>query len=464
MLPVTGWAEVNDFFEREQLTDGLPIVPPTVEGIRAALAYVDRDPADLVATIPPRHGQATVESIAVNAVMAGCLPSYLSVVITAVEAISDSAFNLHGVQTTTHPAGPLVIVNGPLAKELGVNCGAGALGPGYRANATIGRAIRLILMNIGGARPGELDKATLGHPGKYSYCLAENEVQSPWEPLRIELGFQPEDSCVTVVPAEAPHNINDHFGTTAEGILTMVAGVMAQVGANDWYYDGCRPLLILCPEHAATIAGDGFSKADVKRFLCGHARLPLGRWSAENIAGRFRDHWPDRYAAVSEDTEVSLLREPDDLIVIVAGGAGKHSIYVPTNGHFRPVTRLVADRNGTAIRSASRLIHREEIGKRRVSRAGTPGVFDPRGVRAIAKRKALAPALSDLNDRVLGFLDNGKPNARRLLACISDELGQRFKIKARHALRKPEVTAVVPEEQIESVLRHCDAIVTGSGD
>lgn len=456
--------EETDFFEREELTDGLPIVVPTRARVDAALAYVDRHPGDVIAKIPPSWAQATVESIAVNAVMAGCLPSYLPVVIAAIAAISDPAFNLSVVQTSTHPVAPLLIVNGPLAKEIGMNGGAGALGPGYRANATIGRAIRLILMNIGGARPGELDKATLGHPGKYTYCLAENEAQSPWEPLHVELGFQPEDSCVTAVPAEAPHNINDHFGSTARGVLTMVAGTMAEIGANDWYYDECRPLLILSPEHAATIARDGFSKADVKRFLFEHARLPLSRWSPENIVGRFRDHWPERYASAPEETVLPLLRDPSHLIVIVAGGPGKHSMYVPTSGRSA-VTRLIANKDGSPIRSIKPLTRSTGTKPEAARESRHMGLeaLDPRGVRAATARKALSPALTSLDGKVLGLLDNSKANARLLLGCIGEELGQRFQIKASHPLRKPVAVKGVPREHVD-VLRQCDAIITGSGD
>jgi hypothetical protein len=169
--------------------DGLPFIPPRDERVARMLAYADRDPKEVVAVLPPRWGEATLEKIAVNAVMAGCLPQYLPVVMTAVSAMAEEAFNLYAVQATTHPCTPLILVNGPMAKELNINGRYNALGQGWRANATIGRAIRLILLNIGGGEPGVLDRATVGHPGKYSYCLAENEAENPWIPLHLEKGF-----------------------------------------------------------------------------------------------------------------------------------------------------------------------------------------------------------------------------------------------------------------------------------
>ncbi|MBI2909573.1 MAG: hypothetical protein HYX92_18175 [Chloroflexi bacterium] len=456
--------EETGFLEYEEFSDGLPVVAPTRARVEAALAYVDRRPDEIVAKIPPSWAQATVESIAVNAVMAGCRPEYLPAVIAAVDAISEPQFNLYGVQATTHPVAPLLIFSGPLAREMGINGGAGAFGPGYRANATIGRAIRLILLNTGGARPGELDKATLGHPGKYTYCIAENEEASPWKPLRVELGFQPEDSIVMAFPAEGPHNINDHFGATAKGILIQVAGAMAGIGANDWYYDECRPLLILSPEHAATVAQDGFSKADIKRYLFETVKVPLSTYSPENIVGRFRDHWPERYADAPEDTMLPLLRAPENLTVIVAGGPGKHSMYVPTAGNFLAVAKLIALKDGSAIHSLkplSRPRHTDpelNSGDRRGSET-----LDPRGVPAGVARKAVAPAPSTLDGKVIGLLDNTKANARFLLSCIGGELAGGFRIKGSRAMRKPEVAKVVPREQTD-ILRQCDVVITGSGD
>ncbi|MGH7746307.1 MAG: hypothetical protein ACREQ5_16335, partial [Candidatus Dormibacteria bacterium] len=177
-------------------TDGLPVVPPLQELVDDFVRFVDGSPEDVVGEIPPLGGKATLAKVAANAVMAGCRPEYMPVVLAALDAMLDEKFNLGGMQCSTHLSTPLLIVNGPIRHELGINCGANVFGQGWRANATIGRAVKLILVNIGGAVPGETDKATLGHPGKYSYCIGENEEESRWDPLHVERGFKRDDSTV----------------------------------------------------------------------------------------------------------------------------------------------------------------------------------------------------------------------------------------------------------------------------
>src|SRR6516165_10805263 len=186
-------ALVEWYFERGW-TDGLPIVPPTGEGIAACIRALGGEPELLECRVPPRYGGLTREVLAINMVMAGCKPEYAPVVRAAMLALTSPAFNLNGVQATTHMAGPLLVVSGPVAREIGMNGGCNAFGSGNRANATIGRALRLVLLNVGGGWPGELDKSTLGHPGKYTYCVAENEAASPWAPYHVEKGFSSEDS------------------------------------------------------------------------------------------------------------------------------------------------------------------------------------------------------------------------------------------------------------------------------
>src|SRR5512138_652313 len=185
---------INELFYEKGWSDGLPVIPPTEERVRRILSAVRRDPQELIATLLPLNGMATIEKIAVNAVMAGCLPEHLPVVIAAVESIADEKFGILAIQTTTHPCGALVVVNGPIAKKLGINSSGSAFGPGSRANATIGRALRLVMVNIGGAIPGEVDKSTMGQPAKYTYCVAENEEKNPWQPLHVERGFEANDS------------------------------------------------------------------------------------------------------------------------------------------------------------------------------------------------------------------------------------------------------------------------------
>ena len=319
--------------------DGLPMIPATPERVAAMLAGTARPAGDLAAILPPRLGRATVERVAVNAVLAGALPEHFPVILAAVEAVAEPAFNLQAVQTTTHPCSPLVIVNGPIAARLGVNGGGNALGQGYRANAVIGRALRLVLQNTGGARPGREDRATQGHPGKYSYCVAENEAASPWEPLSVERGFPREVSTVTVCASEAPHNINDHGSATPEGIVTTVAGTAATVGSNNVYLGG-EPLLVLGPEHAATVAAGGWSKADFKRAVWARAQVPLARFDPANLE-RFAVIHPAGFKDRPPETLAPIARAWSDLMVVVAGGAGKHSVLIPTFGATRSITRRI---------------------------------------------------------------------------------------------------------------------------
>jgi len=320
--------------------DGLPAIPPTRERVARMLAVTRRRPDEVAAILVPRLGRATLEVIAANAVLAGALPEHLSVILAAVEAVADPAFNLQAIQTTTHPCSPLLIVNGPIARRLGIHAGGNVLGQGARANAVIGRAVRLILQNVGGARPGKEDRATHGHPGKYSYCLAENEAASPWESLATERGFAGE-SAVTVCGSEAPHNINDHASTTPPAIVATVSSVAATVGSNNVYLGG-EPLVLLGPEHAATAASTGWSKDEFKRQVWEHSAVPLARFAPENIA-RFETIYPEGFKDRPAGAVARFARDWRDIMVVVAGGAGKHSALIPTFGATRSVTRQITD-------------------------------------------------------------------------------------------------------------------------
>ena len=282
--------------------------------------------------------------------MAGCRPQYFPLLMLAIEAMCEEPFNLYGIQATTHLCAPLVIVNGPVAGELGINSGHNAFGPGTHSNATIGRAIRLVLLNIGGAIPTLGDMSTFGAPSKYSFLVAENEAASPWAPLHVERGCAPEDSAVTVIGAECPHNVNDHESLSGEGILTTVAGTMLSTGANDMYYEA-QPLVVFGPEHAKTVAGDGYGKPEAKRFLFEHAHLPLGRFSKENIERRLRVTFKDKYAQAGLDAPVPMVQRAEDIIIAVIGGAGKHSAILPTFGATKAVTRALKLRDGRFARS-----------------------------------------------------------------------------------------------------------------
>lgn len=323
---------VLEAFVERGWCDGLPIVPPTEERVRIMLGDADRTRS--LGPMPPLWREATLELLAINAVMAGCRPEYFPVIVAAVEAMLDPAFNLYGVQATTHPVAPLVIVNGPYARRIELHGGSGCFGPGFRANATIGRAVRLILMNVGGGWPGRHDMATQGSPAKFSYCIAENEEASPWEPLA-------EGDTVTVYGGEAPHNVNDHVSTAAAGILTTVAHTAATLGSNvGWYLAQSQWLVVLGPEHAQTVAADGLGRADVQRFVYEHARLPLrtlklgGMWGAQD--------WPAWMMALRDDeARPPRVPSPEDVLVIVAGGPGKHSSVVPNCCFSRAVSRPI---------------------------------------------------------------------------------------------------------------------------
>jgi hypothetical protein len=328
------YEEIDAHYQERGWTDGLPIVPPTETRVHEFVKQTGRDPREVVGVLPPRQGEATVEKIAANAVMAGCRPEYFPVVLAAIEALADPKFNLDSVQATTHPVATLLVVNGPIARALGIQAGYNAFGQGFRANVTIGRAVRLVLMNVGGGLPGSGDRATQGTPAKIAYCVAENEAESPWEPLHVEAGLPADASTVTVFGAEGPHNIQDHHSHTALGVLLTVAGAMGQAGSNNLLGRGW-PLLSLGPEHAATIAKEGYTKQQVKQFLYEHARYPLKRLGLE-----YQRQQVERWGvADAPDTMVPIVRRPEDISIIVAGGAGKHSCWQPTFGDGTHWTR-----------------------------------------------------------------------------------------------------------------------------
>lgn len=342
---------VNRLFYARNWTDGLPIVPPTEERVHELLAHTDREPAEVLGRIPPKWAEATVELVAINAVMAGCLPEYMPVVLAAVEAVADEEFNLYSLQATTNPVAPLLVVNGPLAEELDINSAGNALGQGWRANATIGRALRLVMMNVGGGLPQRLDKATQGQPGKYSFCIAENEADSPWEPLSVERGFERGVSTVTAFAAVGTHNILDLAARNAEELLMTLISASATVGTNNSYMGG-GPLFALCPEHAAILAQDGFSKAEVKRYLYEHARIPLHAFSKSNIDDMLRKRRPKWVTPGDLQGSVTIADAPEEIWVIVVGGAGPHSCFIPSFGEgSRPVTRAIAFKDGTPVKS-----------------------------------------------------------------------------------------------------------------
>jgi len=341
-------------FAREGWTDGLPIVPPTEARVVRMLAYTDLDPAASLGPMPPRWGETTITTLAVNAVMAGCAPPYFPVVLTAVKAILAKPFNLYGVQGTTNPASPVLIVNGPIAREIGINARGNLFGPGFRANATIGRAIRLIMTTIGGGVPQQADKSTLGNPAKYTCCFAENEAQSPWAPLHADRGFAPETSTVTAFGGAAPANIIEKSKTAGE-MLDTIARALAVSGSNNMFMSR-EALLVLGPEHAAIAAREGLDKARVRRTLFERARIPfaeIGSSNADVLAV-----W--RGPCIEETGGRRILRiveKPEDLVIVVAGGAGNHSASIP-GWYSRSVTLPITRADGTPLRAVADLTRR----------------------------------------------------------------------------------------------------------
>ncbi|HZR84310.1 MAG TPA: TlpA disulfide reductase family protein [Candidatus Binatia bacterium] len=309
------------------VTDGLPVVPPTEERVIRMLAGTPRDPQDVVALVPPNLAPATIEKIAINAVMAGCKPEYLPVVIAAVEAACTDEFNMHGVLATTYFAAPLVIVNGPIRKRIGLNSGINVFGQGHRANATIGRALNLVVRNVGGGRPGEVDRATLGQPGKFTYCIAENEEASPWPPLHVERGFAAEDSTVTLFAAEAPRAIVDQTSRTAAGLVKSLGLAMESV-AHPRAHGYGDIVLVLPPEHVATIRRDGWTKDDVRRRIQEVTARPLAELFADEEC---REGLPRALAGNRDPATVTLpkFRSSEMIHIVVAGGpAGKFSAVI----------------------------------------------------------------------------------------------------------------------------------------
>ncbi|MFH1486961.1 MAG: hypothetical protein ABIH46_12890 [Chloroflexota bacterium] len=331
---------INNFFYEQGWTDGLPIVPPTEEAVGAMLAGTNRSSAEVLGKIPPNWSEATIEKVAVNAIMAGCLPEYLPVVIAAVEAMVEEPFNLHAVQATTHGCAPLVVVNGPVRKELNINCRYNVFGPGWRANAAIGRTLRLILTNIGGGTPGLLDRSTTGMPSKYTYCIGENEEESPWEPLHVEKGYAREDSVVTVIPADGPHDILERSSTTALGVLTTMTRATCALGSINTIVFG-ENVMAFGPEHAETVAREGYTKQMVRQFAFENGGLPLS-WYGPEVGPWRKAQLAQRGIHVDGDDRVPIAERPEDITIIVVGGAGKHSAYIGVLGAAHMVTKPIS--------------------------------------------------------------------------------------------------------------------------
>ncbi|HTD89620.1 MAG TPA: hypothetical protein VK663_03085 [Burkholderiales bacterium] len=336
------WEEMQTALAAAYLTDGLPIVPPTAERVDAMLAHNGYKTDQEISMLPPGFETATAGDVAICAVMAGCKPEYMPVLVAAVDALSDMSFNLVGIATTTGSAAPIYIVNGPIVDQIGLNAKNNVLGSGHRANATIGRAMTLILQNIGNAKPGEVDMATLGQPAKYSCCFAENVAESPWVPLHVERGFAPDASVVTVVGIGGTVEVVDSDSPDAAGLAQTFAQSMLIAGTSGGagLLGGGEPLCILPPEWAALFDRDGYSKQKTKAAIWELATLPI-----DKLAPAVRKH---RMAAASDPTAsvIRVAEKADDLMIVVAGGVGRKAAYAPTwGGTTKAISREIKFHN-----------------------------------------------------------------------------------------------------------------------
>ncbi|MBI3108900.1 MAG: hypothetical protein HYY95_25570 [Candidatus Rokubacteria bacterium] len=327
--------EWMEFFETRRWSDGLPVVPPTPDRVETFVIASGRHRDELLGKMPPAWGEVTVEKIAVNAVMAGARPEFMPVLIAAVEAALRPEFNLYGIQATTNPVAPALVVSGPAATCLKVSGGYGCLGPGYRANATIGRAFRLLLLNVGGAKPGVLDRATVGQAAKYTFAFAENEARCPWPTFGRSRGLAGGQSGITIVGISCLINALDDISNTADDLLATLAQCMTAHGTNTMQLGG-EVVLLLCPEHAEILARDGLGRQEIQQELYRRAVTPAA-WFTEPHLRMLRAK-RSRYPAAVQTEEIHALDSPESLLIIVAGGDGPHSVIAPTFGDTSAIT------------------------------------------------------------------------------------------------------------------------------
>lgn len=335
----------GDFFAHADAngwTDGLPVIAPTPERVGRFLAAVDRDPDEIIAVMPPRQGPASVRSIAANAVMAGCLPEYFPVVLAAVEALNDPLFPL-GTLVGLRPETPFFLINGPVRDQIGLNCSRGCLGPGWRANATIGRAIRLIMINVGGFSPGGYARTCFSSPLQYTFCSGEDEAESPWEPFHLERGFTRDQSIVSVfrvtsyIALLAPLD----WDQSARGLLEHTALSLVSLGNTALYAGSLSCLVLFNPERARILADAGISKTQAKTLLYEHSLLPSSYFRPSDL-----EILKKKGRLVGD--RVSLVDTPDDIYLAVMGGTGIHTVFLPGFSHeiipHVPVSRVIAER------------------------------------------------------------------------------------------------------------------------
>jgi len=319
-------AEWIEFYYQQGWSDGLPLVPPTAESVRAMLDAGGLVGDEVIGVIEERNSIIPAEKVAINAVMAGCLPEYFPVVLAAVQGLCRPEFHYHNPATSTGGSGLAVIVNGPIGPALGINATNNVFGPGVRANATIGRALRLVMLNVLNTRPGLLDRATLGTPAKYTFCFAENELDHPWTPLHVERGFRPEDSTVTLYASNTLMGVYNQLASTPEPLLLEFADAICNLATPNTYGFN-EALIVLAGEHAEVLRRSGWSRRQVQEFVILHARRTVADFKR---AARL----PGEIQAEDETTWRYVMQDPKDLLIVCAGGqAGSWSACLPGWGN-----------------------------------------------------------------------------------------------------------------------------------
>ena len=319
---MTNVTDEFEFFLEKPWSDGLPVVTPTEARVTRMFTGTTRDPDELIGNIPPMMEPATVRTVAIHALMAGCKPEYLPVVLGALTLMLSDEFNMNGVQGTMHGAAPLMIVSGPYAQQIGIQGGNGCFGPGFRANASIGRAIRLMLMNLGGGIAGVASATIFATPLRYTACMAENIERSPWESLSVSKGYAPTDNVITCAMVESPRQSFDDVSTEPQRLLTGIADSMVAMGS--WNMHARSDMVVaMGPQHAAICAKAGMSRADVHAWLVEHAGRRVrdlkggGNWRRERALA-----FPITVDPDDDDCFIPAIKTPEDLQLIVAGGWG----------------------------------------------------------------------------------------------------------------------------------------------
>ena len=337
LVEVSDTVEAIEECYRLGWSDGLPVVPPVDYKVQEMLRFVGMTGEEELLSLEMRRRVLTSENAAANAVMAGCLPEYFPVLVTTLRALEEEKNIVHMAAASTSSPAILMIVNGPIREQIGVNSRDGLFGPGFRANACLGRAIRLCFINGFDARPGVLDRGTLGNPSKYTLCIADNEEDSPWGALHVSRGFQPEDSCVTVGVAYNPITVNNSYGHTGESILASLADTMKSA-CLAWRFPA-QWVVVIGPEHALTLQGDGWTRRNIQEYFMEHATRPLSELIRLGVT-----QGPEK---PGDDQLVRRCsRDPDDILLVMGGGTGGRNSAIIDTTNYKIRTRKVEHPSG----------------------------------------------------------------------------------------------------------------------